>query len=212
MPRSEFPGAGPFLPERPSLKALGESVQACRGCDLYERATQAVMGEGRKSSRAMLIGEQPGDQEDLHGRPFVGSAGRILDRALEAAGVARKDVYVTNVVKHFKWTGGRGKRRIHSNPNASEIEACRPWLEAELMLVEPEVVVAMGATAARSLFGASFRVTKEHGLIFESPWAPQSLATLHPAAIVRMPADEDRRRAFDELVADLKSVAEALNG
>jgi DNA polymerase len=181
----------------------------CRGCDLYKRATQTVFGQGRPDARVVLIGEQPGHEEDLAGRPFVGPAGRLLDQALEAASIARDDVYVSNVVKHFKWEP-RGKRRIHAKPAPAEIAACLPWLEAELDLVKAEVVVCLGATAAQALLGPRFRVTKQRGQWLSAPGAPRVLATVHPSSILRAPDDEARRRELDRLVADLAIVAAAL--
>jgi uracil-DNA glycosylase len=175
-----------------SLKALREEAAHCTRCDLYKRGTQTVFGEGSRRARVMFVGEQPGDQEDRQGRPFVGPAGRLLDRALEAAGIDRDDVYVTNVVKHFKWEP-RGKRRIHQKPNAGEIAACRPWLEAEVAAVRPEIIVCLGATAAQALLGRSFRVTKMRGQPVPSPLARFAMATVHPSSVLRAPDDEARR-------------------
>jgi DNA polymerase len=197
-----------LFPEPPSLSILAQAAQACTACDLYKWATQAVMGEGPVGAEAFFIGEQPGDQEDLAGRPFVGPAGQVFDEALAAAGIVRAEVYVTNTVKHFKWVA-RGKRRIHEKPNAGEVRACRPWLEAELALVEPRVIVCLGATAAQSLLGKEFRLTRERGRFFDSPWAPIT-ATLHPSAILRMPDPDLRREAREQLVVDLKRVGERL--
>jgi DNA polymerase len=197
------------MAERRSLKALREEVQGCRRCDLWKPATQAVFGEGLKRARVMLVGEQPGDKEDLAGRPFVGPAGRELDRGLETAGIDRKDAYVTNVVKHFKFEE-RGKRRIHQTPKRFEIEACEPWLRAELETVKPEALVLLGATAAKALLGSSFRVTRHRGELLDSELAPMVAATIHPSAILRAPDDASRqaeRRAFAE---DLAVVASAL--
>jgi uracil-DNA glycosylase family protein len=193
------------MPARKTLGALREAAKGCRGCDLYKQATQTVFGEGRPNARVMLVGEQPGHEEDLAGRPFVGPAGRLLDRALEAAGIPRDDVYVTNVVKHFKWEP-RGKRRIHAKPNQMEIGACLPWLQAELDVVKPEAVVCLGATAAQALLGPRFRVTQQRGKWLSSPIAPRVLATVHPSAILRAPDDEARHREFDALVDDLRQV------
>jgi DNA polymerase len=204
----ETGSAAEFLPTRLTLPALREAVQACRGCQLYETATQAVFGEGARSAAVMLVGEQPGDQEDRSGRPFVGPAGRLLDRALEEAGIDRSAAYVTNVVKHFKWEA-RGKRRIHAKPSWSEVTACRPWLEAELAVVKPTVLVLLGAVAAQGLLGKQFRVTKQRGELVDSPLAPYVTATIHPSAILRgEPAD--RERALAGLVADLRKVAALL--
>ncbi len=199
-------GAAAFVPDHPTLPALARAAQECRGCDLYKNATQAVMGEGPKGAWALLIGEQPGDQEDLAGRPFVGPAGQVLDEALAAAEIPREEVYVTNAVKHFKWEP-RGKRRIHQKPTVGEVRACRPWLEAELALVKPQVIVCLGATAAQSLLGSQFRITRDRGKFFDSPWGPIT-ATLHPSAILRMPEPEQRREAREQLVEDLKRVGE----
>jgi uracil-DNA glycosylase family protein len=203
------PPATGFIPPRLSLPALARAAQACTACDLYKRATQAVMGEGRPSARLVLVGEQPGDKEDLAGRPFVGPAGALLDAALAEAGIARGDAFVTNAVKHFKWEA-RGKRRIHQKPSAGEVQACRPWLEAELELVRPEGIVCLGATAAQALLGASFRLTKHHGEFFPTRYGPWATATLHPSAVLRAPDEEKRRAARAQLVADLRRVAARL--
>ena len=201
--------AAHFMPARKTLPALRAAAAGCRGCDLYKRGTQTVFGEGRGDARVMIIGEQPGHEEDLAGRPFVGPAGKLLDRALAAAGIDRGDVYVTNVVKHFKWEP-RGKRRIHAKPNQTEIAACLPWLQAELDVVKPEAVVCLGATAAQALLGSRFRVTKERGQWVKAPWAERVLATVHPSAVLRAPDDEARHREFDLFVADLARVRTAL--
>ena len=190
----------------PSLSSLAEAAQGCMACDLYKHATQAVMGEGPPRAALFFVGEQPGDQEDLAGRPFVGPAGKVFDEALTEAGIARGEVYVTNAVKHFKWVP-RGNRRIHAKPTAGEVKACRPWLEAELELVKPRIVICLGATAAQSLMGPKFKVTVERGKFFESPWAPWLTATIHPSAILRMPEEAMRREAREQLVADLRGVA-----
>jgi len=192
-----------------TLATLREAAAGCRACDLYKRGTQTVFGEGRLHAKVMLVGEQPGHEEDLAGRPFVGPAGKLLDRALAAAGIDRGDVYVTNVVKHFKWEP-RGKRRIHAKPNQTEIAACLPWLQAELDVVKPEAVVCLGATAAQALLGSRFRVTKERGQWVKAPWAERVLATVHPSAVLRAPDDEARHREFDLFVADLARVRTAL--
>jgi uracil-DNA glycosylase family protein len=202
-------GAAEFLPEQRSLKALREAAQGCRGCDLWRGATQTVFGEGLKKSRVMLIGEQPGDREDREGHPFVGPAGRELDRGLEAAGIVRKDAYVTNVVKHFKFEE-RGKRRIHQTPRTYEIKACLPWLRAELDVVQPEALVVLGAVAAKALLGASFRVTRSRGQLLESDLASLVVATIHPSAILRAPDDKARVREREAFVRDLRVVAEAV--
>jgi len=200
--------AAAYLPERLSLSALREAARGCKACDLWKTGTQTVFGEGAKKSEVMLVGEQPGDYEDREGRPFVGPAGKLLDRALEEAGVDRRLAYVTNVVKHFKWQA-RGKRRIHQKPNWAEMTACRPWLEAELQVVKPSVLVCLGATAAQALLGRDFRVTRQRGELVDSPLAPHVLATVHPSAILR--ADEDQREAeYAAFVADLRTVARLL--
>ena len=204
-----FDTAEPLVPEAPSLPKLREAAAGCRACDLWKTGTQTVFGEGTRNAEIVFVGEQPGDKEDLAGRPFVGPAGRVLDEALDAAGIDRKLAYVTNAVKHFKWTP-RGKRRIHAKPNWAELAACRPWLDAELAVVKPKVVVALGATAAQSLLGRQFRVTKQRGVPVESDLAPYVLATVHPSSILRQETDEDREAAMAELVADLKVVAKLL--
>ncbi len=199
--------AAPLVPERPSLPKLREAAAGCTACDLYKTGTQTVFGEGSRNAEVMFVGEQPGDQEDLAGRPFVGPAGRLLDEALVDAGIDRKAVYVTNVVKHFKWQG-RGKRRIHQKPNWSEIAACRPWLEAELEVVQPRVLVCLGATAAQALLGRQFRVTRERGRPVESELAEHVIATIHPSSILRDP--ETRDQEYAAFVDDLKVVAKLL--
>ena len=195
-----------FDTEYSSLKAAREAAASCRACHLYENATQTVFGEGSPNAEIVLVGEQPGDEEDLTGRPFVGPAGRLLDRGLEQAGIDRKRAYVTNVVKHFKWQP-RGKRRIHEKPNAAEIAACRPWLDTEIALVRPRAVVCLGATAAQALLGRGFRVTTQRGLFVDSPLAPLVTATIHPSSILRAPDDESRRDAMQGFVEDLRTVA-----
>jgi uracil-DNA glycosylase family protein len=206
---SESVTAATYLPERLSLPQLREAVQGCRGCDLYRNATQAVFGEGARHAEVMLVGEQPGDKEDLAGHPFVGPAGRVLDQALEEAGIDRSQIYVTNAVKHFKWQA-RGKRRIHQKPSWSESVACRPWLEAELEIVEPRVLVALGATAAQSLLGRDFRVTQHRGEVLDSPLAEHVTATIHPSAILRQRDDESRQAELAAFVNDLRVVAALL--
>ena len=195
--------AEPFLPQRRTLPALREAVQRCRGCALYENATQAVFGEGDGHAQVVLVGEQPGDQEDRTGKPFVGPAGMLLDRALEQAGIDRTRTYVTNAVKHFKWRA-RGTRRIHQKPSWSEQMACRPWLDAEIAVLHPRVIVALGATAGQSLLGKDFRVTRDRGRPLESDLAEHVVATIHPSAVLRA---EDREAEFEALVADLRVVA-----
>jgi len=208
-PAASTGSAAGFMPERRTLPALREAAARCRGCQLWTRGTQTVFGEGPRRARVMLVGEQPGNDEDLAGKPFVGPAGRVLDRALEAAGIARGDVYVTNVVKHFKWEP-KGKRRIHAKPNQMEIAACLPWLEAELDLVKPTVLVCLGATAAQALLGGKFRVTKQRGEWIASRWAPRVMATVHPSAILRAPDDAARHAEMERFVADLKHIPPVL--
>jgi uracil-DNA glycosylase family protein len=206
--------ATPFLPAdpAPSLDALRLAATGCQGCDLYTMGTQTVFGEGPPTAEVMFVGEQPGDYEDREGKPFVGPAGRLLDSALEEVGIDRSRVYVTNAVKHFKWTAGRGKRRIHSKPNAREIRACRPWLDAELDDVKPRVIVVLGATAAQALLGASFRVTQQRGRAIEDTGlAPYVLATVHPASILRAPDPETRESEEHAFVDDLRTVKQLLN-
>jgi uracil-DNA glycosylase family protein len=201
-------GAEDYLPDGRSLKALREAAAECRGCGLWKDATQTVFGEGPRSAEVVMVGEQPGDREDLEGRPFVGPAGRILDRALEEAGIDRGAVFVTNAVKHFKFTP-RGKRRIHKRPAAEEIAACRPWLDAEMEAVKPKALVALGATAAQALLGRQFRVSRQRGVPVDSPLAPLVMATVHPSSILRAD-DEDREDAMAALVADLRVLAREL--
>jgi DNA polymerase len=203
--------ATPFLPERHSLKPLREAAAGCRGCHLWRPATQTVFGEGKKSSRLMLVGEQPGDREDRMGKPFVGPASRELDRGLEAADIDRRDAYLTNVVKHFKFEE-RGRRRIHQTPKRFEIDACMPWLDAELEVVQPEALVLLGATAAKALLGSSFRVTQHRGELLDSELAPIVTATVHPSSILRQPDEESRVREREAFAEDLKVVASALAG
>jgi uracil-DNA glycosylase len=203
--------AGPLVPAHPTLARLREAAAACRACELWRTGTQTVFGEGARGARVLFVGEQPGDSEDLAGRPFVGPAGRVLDRAIEEAGLVRADAYVTNAVKHFKWEP-RGKRRIHKKPNAREIAACRPWLEAELRVVKPEVVVVLGASAALALLGKDFRVTKDRGRLLPATFAPLVLATVHPSSLLRAPDEESRRRETKRFVDDLRVVADYLRG
>jgi DNA polymerase len=201
--------ATPFLPEKRTLDALREAAGGCRGCHLWRGATQTVFGEGLKRSRVMLVGEQPGDKEDRAGRPFVGPAGKELDRGLEAAGIPRDDAYLTNVVKHFKFEE-RGSRRIHQTPKRFEIEACKPWLAEELRLVEPEALVFLGATAAKAMLGSSFRVTQHRGELLDSELAPIVAATIHPSAILRQRDDVSRQAERMAFAEDLRVVAQAL--
>jgi uracil-DNA glycosylase family protein len=202
--------AASLVPGHASLGELAAAAAGCQACDLWSGASQTVFGAGPEDAGLMLVGEQPGDREDVEGKPFVGPAGKVLDRALAAAGIARERTYATNVVKHFKWTP-RGKRRLHQTPNAAEQAACRPWLEAELAVVRPRVLVALGATAATSLLGRGFRVTRDRGRFLPSPLAPYVLATVHPSSILRARGDEERRAAMDGLVSDLEVAASVLD-
>ena len=197
-----------LIPARPTLGGLRRVIQQCEGCDLYRNATQAVMGEGPSKTRVMFVGEQPGNDEDLQGRPFVGPAGRILERALSDAGIPREAVYVTNAVKHFKFEE-RGKRRIHKKPNAAEVSACLPWLAAEILAVKPEIIVCLGATAAQALLGRDYRLTKERGTFRSRADGPRITSTIHPSAVLRAP-DEDREAMYESLVADLRKVQQEM--
>jgi DNA polymerase len=201
--------AADFLPPRRTLTALREAAATCRGCSLYRNATQTVFGEGRTSAEVVMVGEQPGDQEDRRGKPFVGPAGRVLGEALEDAGIDRADVYITNVVKHFKFQP-RGKRRIHKRPAAAEVAACRPWLDSELQAIKPKALVALGATAAQDLFGRSFRVTQQRGRPLDSDLAPLVMASVHPSSILRAPDEEARREEYGLFVADLRALVRGL--
>ena len=203
--------AAEFFPSRITLPALTRAAAGCRACELWKRGTQTVFGEGVPDARLMLVGEQPGDEEDVKGRPFVGPAGRLLDRALEEAGIERRDAYVTNVVKHFKWVP-KGRRRLHTKPNAREIGACLPWLEAEIELVRPRVLVCLGATAAQALLGREFRVSRQRGAFVPSPLAPHVTATVHPSSILRSRTDEERELEMRRFVDDLRLVERVLNG
>jgi DNA polymerase len=198
-----------LIPDRPTLDGVRDISKGCKACALYKRGTQTVFGEGPSRADIMMVGEQPGDVEDIAGHPFVGPAGRLLDKALEEAGIERSRVYVTNVVKHFKWEP-RGKRRIHAKPNAAEIGACRPWLETEIALVKPRMLVCLGATAAQALLGRAFKVTKQRGELVATSLAPLATATVHPSSILRAPDDESRRREMRAFVADLKKIAKEL--
>ena len=198
--------AEPFVPPNPTLPTLRKASQECRGCPLWANATQAVFGEGAAGAQVLFVGEQPGDQEDLTGKPFVGPAGKLLDRALEEAGIDRSKTYVTNAVKHFKWKP-RGTRRIHQKPSWSEQMACRPWLEAEMAVLKPRVIVPLGATAGQSLLGKDFRVTRDRGRPLDSDLAEHVVATIHPSAVLRA---DDREAEFEALVADLRVVAELI--
>jgi DNA polymerase len=211
MSKNQTPGsATEFFPSRKSLKAFREAAEDCQACDLWKHATQTVFGKGPRRAEVFFIGEQPGNEEDLAGEPFVGPAGRLLEEALAAAGIDRAQTYVTNVVKHFKWEP-RGKRRIHKRPNAGEIAACRPWLEAEIGLVKPKVIVCLGATAAQTLLGPKFRVSKQRGQFIESTLAPYMMATVHPSSILRAPDDETRHMEKRQFIDDLKKVARVLS-
>lgn len=201
--------AQPYLPKRRSLKSLERAVQACQGCELFRSATQAVFGRGPRSASMMLVGEAPGDQEDIQGAPFVGPAGRLLNEALALAAIDPDQVYVTNAVKHFKWHPS-GKRRLHAKPSSREIFACRPWLEAEIEVVAPEVIVCLGATAAQTLLGRDFRLTKQRGERMASPWAKWIVATYHPSALLRAPDTADRQELTALLVQDLKTAAQGV--
>ena len=201
--------AADFFPDRKSLKAFRQAAVDCKACDLWKRGTQTVFGEGARGAEIVFVGEQPGNEEDLSGKPFVGPAGRLLDEALAEAGIDRTQTYVTNVVKHFKWEP-RGKRRIHKKPNAGEIAACRPWLEAEIALVKPKVIVCLGATAAQALLGSKFKVSKLRGQFIESTLAPYILATVHPSSILRAPDDKTRHLEKRRFINDLKKVATVL--
>ena len=204
-------GTAPALiPERPTLPRLRGAAAHCRACPLWKPATQTVFGKGRKSSKLMLVGEQPGDREDREGEPFVGPAGRVLDEALERAGIAREEAYVTNAVKHFKWRPA-GKRRLHQTPRASEVEACRPWLEAELEVVKPKALVCLGAIAAKALLGAKVKVTKDRGRLIESELAHVVGVTVHPSSILRIREDDERRIAREGLAADLAFFAREMD-
>jgi DNA polymerase len=210
-PGAETTGtAAPFVPNTTSLGALSTAAHECRGCDLYKNATQVVFGAGPRTARVLFVGEQPGDQEDRQGEPFVGPAGALLDRALEEAGIPRDQVYVTNAVKHFKWEP-RGKRRIHKKPRASEIKACRPWLQAELRAIQPAVVVCLGATAAQSVIGPDFKLLQQRGTLVSSGLAPRVVATIHPSAVLRAADSAGRAAAFQMLVHDLSVVADELH-
>lgn len=205
----EQSAANELIPERPTLEKLREAASGCRACELYRDTTQTVFGEGRAGARVMLIGEQPGDQEDVQGHPFVGPAGRVLDQALREAGIDRGDAYVTNVVKHFRFQE-RGRRRIHQKPGREHIVACRPWLDAEVEQVKPEALVCLGATAAQALFGSQFRVTRQRGQPVESDLAPLATATVHPSSILRAEDDESREAAMVAFTDDLRAVARAI--
>ena len=210
-PGAKVQTAAPLIPDAPTLPRLRKAAAGCTACHLHKLGTQTVFGEGLKKAEVMMVGEQPGDKEDLEGRPFVGPAGKLLDRALDDAGIDRSGVYITNVVKHFKWEG-RGKRRIHKKPNMAEITACRPWLEAELKVVRPKALVCLGATAAQALLGREFKVSIQRGELVDSPLAPLVTATIHPSSILRERDEVARHRALQEFVRDLTNVAHELKG
>lgn len=201
--------AAPLIPSRPTINKLRIVAAGCQACHLWKTATQTVFGEGKQTSTVMFIGEQPGNSEDLEGRPFVGPAGGLLDKALDEAGIDRTKVYVTNVVKHFKWEP-RGKRRIHKKPNAAEITACRPWLDAEIKVVHPRAIICLGATAAQAVIGRQFKVSTQRGTFVDSPLAEFVTATVHPSSILRAPTDEARRVETERFIADLKKIRAAI--
>jgi DNA polymerase len=210
MPSSQTAeSAARLIPAQPTLPGLREAALVCRACDLWKTGTQTVFGEGRVGAEVMFVGEQPGDREDIEGKPFVGPAGKILDEALDAAGIDRSKTYVTNAVKHFKWIA-RGKRRLHQKPNAAEVAACAPWLEAEVEVVKPEILVCLGATAAQALLGQDFRVSRQRGQFFSIPGKPLLTATVHPSSILRAPDEETRALEMEAFIADLRKVATRL--
>jgi uracil-DNA glycosylase family protein len=212
MPREDFPTAAAFLPPKRTLSTLRDAARGCQGCDLWTRATQTVFGEGSSHASVMLVGEQPGDKEDLAGHPFVGPAGRILDEALAVAGIDKSQVYITNAVKHFNWAPDqRGKRRIHKKPRYSEIQACRPWLDAEIAATRPQVIICLGATAAQALLGREFSVTRQRGQFFDSPLAGRVMATVHPSSILRAQDDESRREQKQAFIHDLMVAAREIH-
>ena len=207
--RSAFGTATPLVPAHPTLAKLRAAAATCRACPIGERGTQTVFGEGSPHADVVLVGEQPGNDEDLAGKPFVGPAGKLLDKALAAAGIDRRQTYVTNVVKHFKWVA-QGKRRIHQKPTAREIAACRPWLDAEIAVLRPSVIVCLGATAAQAVIGRQFRVSRQRGEFVPSPLAPHVTATIHPSAILRAPDEESRHEEMERFVDDLRKVARVI--
>jgi uracil-DNA glycosylase family protein len=209
MGKAVLSTAAALIPEKGTLAQIREIAAGCQACDLWRTGTQTVFGAGTTKSQIMLVGEQPGNDEDLAGQPFVGPSGKLLDRALEEAGIDRGLTYVTNVVKHFKWEP-RGKRRIHAKPNSQEINACLPWLQSEIRLVKPKLVVCLGATAAQSLLGRNFRVTQQRGVLLDASFAPKAMATVHPSSILRAPDEESRRLETMRFIADLKNAADYL--
>jgi uracil-DNA glycosylase len=206
---TESRSAAPLVPDRPTLPKLRAAAATCRACPLWKTGTQTVFGEGGRHAKVIFVGEQPGDREDLEGKPFVGPAGKLLDKALEVAGIDRDQTYVTNVVKHFKWEPA-GKRRIHKKPSAREIAACRPWLDAEIEVLKPRVIVCLGATAAQALLGRTFRVSLQRGEFVHSPLAEYVMATVHPSSILRAPDEETRRSETERFIADLKKLAKVI--
>jgi len=208
--KKEKQTAAPLIPPNPTISSLRQAAGNCKACDLWRRGTQTVFGEGGSHVRVMLVGEQPGDQEDIQGRPFVGPAGKLLDKVLEETGIDRNETYVTNAVKHFKWEP-RGKRRIHKKPNSIEINACKPWIEAEIAVLKPEIVVCMGATAAQALLGRDFRVSTQRGQVVKSSLAPYVIATVHPSSLLRAPDEETRRIEMERFIADFKVVADIIH-
>jgi uracil-DNA glycosylase family protein len=211
MPPDASETAAPLIPSQPTIKKLQEAARDCRACPLWKIGTQTVFGEGSRHAKVIFVGEQPGNDEDLAGKPFVGPAGKLLDRALAEAGIARNEVYVTNAVKHFKWEP-KGKRRIHKKPNGREIAACRPWLEAELGVLKPKVLICLGATAAQALLGKEFRVSQQRGEFVESELADYTVATVHPSSILRAPDEETRHAEMARFIVDLKKVAKVIHG
>jgi uracil-DNA glycosylase len=210
-PKDDSETAAEFIPPNPTIEKLQEAAKECRACPLWKTGTQTVFGEGSRHAKVIFVGEQPGNEEDLAGKPFVGPAGKLLDKALDEAGINRDEIYVTNAVKHFKWEP-KGKRRLHKKPNSGEIAACRPWLEAELDVLQPQVLVCLGATAAQALLGKQFRVTKHRGEFLESSLARHVIATVHPSSILRAPDDETRHSEMERFVEDLKKVAKVIRG
>lgn len=208
--REDFKTAAPLVPARPTIPKLRQIAAGCRACPLWKTGTQTVFGEGSPDAKVLFVGEVPGNDEDLAGRPFVGPAGKLMDKVLEEVGINRDEIYVTNVVKHFKWEP-QGKRRLHKKPNAREIAACRPWLDAEIQVTTPKIIVCLGATAAQALLGKQFRVTKQRGELISSPLAPFVMATVHPSSILRAPDDAARRQAREEFTADMKKVAKVIH-